>query len=358
MAKSKKNTIVPFLKDLLLARSPSGYEQEAHAVLDKYVKPQADEFHSDSMGNRIAILNPKGKRTLMFAGHMDELGLQISYIDPKGFIYFDTLGGHDATVISGRRVEIITKKGIVKGVTGKRAVHLMTQEQRKQAPQTHEIWIDIGASSDEEALKKVAIGDPVVYDHGLDQITDAVWASRAFDDKTGCYVVCEALNRLSQGKKKPSLKIAAVATAQEEVGCRGATITAEALMPDFAIAVDVAHATDHPDCDPRKHGSTTLGGGPILYRGPNIHPWLFEQLVSCAEEAKMPYQVVAGARPLGNDSRSIQIAGKGVATACVGIPLRYMHTPSELVDVNDLENCVELLRLVALRLKASDDPNW
>lgn len=358
MPKKKINTIAPFLKDLLIARSPSGYEQEAHEVLERHVKPQADEYYSDSMGNRIAVIQPKAKTTLMFAGHMDELGLQVKYVDDAGYIYFNTLGGHDTTIISGRRVEILTKNGTVKGVTGKRAIHLMTPEQRKKAPEIHDIWIDIGATSQKEALEKCAIGDAVVYDHGLDQLSETVWASRAFDDKTGCYVVCEALNRLSKGKKKPSVKVAAVATAQEEVGCRGAIITAEALRPDFAVAVDVAHATDHPDCDPRKHGSTRLGGGPILYRGPNIHPWLFDQLVLCAEEAKIPYQVVAGSLPLGNDSRSIQIAGKGVATACVGIPLRYMHTPSELVDLVDLENCVELLRLLALHLDAKDSPNW
>ena len=347
-----------FLQDLLVARSPSGYESEAHEVLEKYLSKQVDSYQKDTMGNRIAMVEGKEGPLLLLAGHMDELGLQVKYIDKHGFIYFNTLGGHDLGVISGRRVQILTSEGTVQGVTGKKAVHLMSPEERKKVPQLQDIWIDIGAKTAEEAKKRVSIGDPIVYDHGLEQIFDSVWASRAFDDKTGCYVVCETIRRLMTKKDQLCGSVVAVATAQEEVGCRGAMITGVSLQPQIGIAVDVAHATDHPDCDPRKHGKTALGAGPIIYRGPNINPWVFDRLVGCAKEEKIPYQIHAGSQPLGNDSRALQVAGSGIATGCVGIPLRYMHTPSELVDMRDLENAIRLLVAFSLKLKIEDDGVW
>ena len=347
-----------FLKDLLKARSPSGYEREAHEVLEKYLSDQVDLYQKDTMGNRMATVRGQDGPLLLLAGHMDELGLQVKYIDKNGFVYFNTLGGHDLGVISGRRVQILTSTGTVQGVTGKKAVHLMTPEERKKVPQLQDIWIDIGAKTESEARKRISIGDPIVYDHGLEHIFDYVWAARAFDDKTGCYVVCETVRRLVSKKNELLGSVVAVATAQEEVGCRGAMISGVSLNPQIGIAVDVAHATDHPDCDPRKHGKTILGAGPIIYRGPNINPWVFDRLIQCAKEEEIPCQVHAGSHPLGNDSRALQVAGSGIATGCVGIPLRYMHTPSELVDMRDLENAVKLLVAFSLKLKLGDDGVW
>src|SRR5688500_7671949 len=177
-----------FLADLLHARSPSGYEAEAQAVFDRYVKPAADQYANDALGNRIATLNPKGDPVLMLAGHMDELGLIITYINKDGFLYFDTIGGHDLSVISGRRVFIQTAHGAVKGVTGKRAIHLMDEEDRKKVPKRHEIWIDIGARSKKEALARVSIGDVATYDHELELFHGSIGAARAFDNKVGAYV--------------------------------------------------------------------------------------------------------------------------------------------------------------------------
>ncbi len=356
---AKKQTTVPsFLQALLDARSPTGAENEAQAVLDKYLKPAADKYEKDRMGNRLATLNPKGNPTLMLAGHMDELGLIIRYIDDKGFVYFDVLGGHDRIMIPGRRVVVLSKKGDVTGVTGKRAIHLMDPEDRKKVPQIHDMWIDIGAKSRDEAMERVSIGDPVVYQHGFELIHGTVGASRAFDNKSGCYVVSETLRRLSETKKKLTAKVVSVATTQEEIGTRGAVTSSYAVKPDFGIAVDVGHATDHPDCDPKKYGKQTLGGGPIIGRGPNINPFVFERLVECAEKGKIPYQIECEPRPTGTDARAIQMAGEGVAAAVVSIPLRYMHTPSEVVDLADVENTVKLITAFALSLKKSERGIW
>ena len=347
-----------FLTELLHARSPSGYEREAQAVFDRYVKPAADSYVGDALGNRIATLNPAGDPTLMLAGHIDELGLIITYVNKDGFIYFDTIGGHDRTVISGRRVVIQTSNGTVKGVTGKRAIHLMDEADRKKVPEIHEIWIDIGAKSKKEALERISIGDAATYDHEFELINGSVGTARAFDNKVGAYIVGETIIRLSRERKKPAARVVAVATSQEEIGTRGAMGSGYSVDPQVALVVDVGHATDHPDCDNRKYGETKLGGGPILCRGPNINPKVYEGLIKAAKKLKIPYQVESDPRPTGTDARAIQVARGGVATAVVSIPLRYMHTPSEIVDLEDVERCVKLFVEFAKGVAKGDYRDW
>ena len=189
-----------FLGDLIGARSPSGYENEAREVIKNYVEKQADEYFVDALGNCHATLNGNGGPTLMLAGHIDELGLIIKHVSSKGYLYFDAIGGHDRSMISGRRVDILTREGVIRGVTGKRAIHLMTPEDRKRVPELHQMWIDIGAKSKEEALERVMIGDAAVYDHGLENLCGSLVVSRAFDDKSGAYAVNEAMLRLRKAK--------------------------------------------------------------------------------------------------------------------------------------------------------------
>lgn len=353
-----KHDAPKFLAELLQARSPSGYEFEAQKVFDEYVKPAADKYAKDAMGNRLATLNPDGDPVLMLAGHMDELGLIITYVNKEGFIYFDTIGGHDRGMISGRRVIIQTANGPVKGVTGKRAIHLMDEADRKKVPERHEIWIDIGAGSKKEALNRVAIGDVVTYDQGFELLHGTIGVARAFDDKVGAYVVGETLIRLAEHRKKLEAKVVSVATTQEEIGVRGATTAVYSVNPHIAIAIDVGHATDHPDCDNRKYGETKLGAGPMICRGANINPKVFARLDACAKKLKIPFQYEADPRPTGTDARALQMGRGGVATGLVSIPLRYMHTPSELVDLQDVENCVKLLVEFALSLEAGDYEHW
>jgi len=355
---SKPFTVPAFLKDLLNARSPSGHEYEAQAVFDSYVKSSADEYLKDAMGNRTAVLNPKGDPTLMLAGHIDELGLMITYVNKDGFLYFDTIGGHDRTVISGRRVLIHTENGLLKGVTGKRAVHLMDEADRKKVPEIHEIWIDIGVKSKKEALEKIRIGDVATYDHGFELFSGSIGVARAFDNKSGAYIIGETLVRLAKDKKGLKAKVVSVATVQEEIGVRGAATSSFAVNPHVAIAVDVGHATDHPDCDQRKFGETTLGGGPIICRGPNINPRVFDKLVATAKKLKIPYQLEGDPRPTGTDARAIQVARSGVATGLISVPLRYMHTPSEVVDLQDVEYCVQLLVGFSKTLEQGDYLHW
>lgn len=346
-----------FLVDLLNARSPSGYETEAQAVFDRYMEGSADEYAKDPLGNRIATLNPAGDPVLMLAGHMDELGLIITYVNKEGFLYFDTIGGHDRTVISGRRVNIQTRNGVIKGVTGKRAIHLMDQKDREKVPQIHEMWIDIGVREKAEALELIAIGDVATYDQSFELINGSVGVARAFDNKSGAYIVGETLRRLAKADSLQA-KIVSVATTQEEIGTRGAITSGYSVNPHLAIAVDVGHATDHPDCDPRKYGETKLGAGPILCRGANINPVVFTRLIECAEREGIAYQLEADPRPTGTDARAIQMARGGIATGLISVPLRYMHTPSELVDLEDIEQCIRLLVAFSKSLKKGEYGIW
>ncbi len=355
MSSKKQFLLPPLLADLLLARSPSGVEFEAQGVLDKHIQPQSEVYEKDSMGNRLATLNNKGNPSLMLAGHMDELGLMVLHIDQHGFIYFDTIGGHDAIILSGRRVHILSKKGIVPGVTGKRAVHLLNKEERTKVPEKHEIWIDIGVSSKEEALQYVNIGDSIVYADGIQTLHENRLTARALDNKCGCYVINEAFLRLAKTQDQLKAKVVAASTTQEEIGIRGAITAAYKAQPNVALAVDVSHATDHPDCDNRRFGETFLGKGPIIVQGPNINPKVHERLVQCAKALNMPYQLEADPRPTGTDARALQVSRGGVATGLVAIPLRYMHTPSEMIDLQDLEHAVQLVVAFAQSLSKQDD---
>ncbi len=347
-----------FLAELLEARSPSGSEGPVHKVLEKFVAPAADAFSKDRLGNRLATLEGKGKPTVLLDGHIDELGLIIRHIDSDGFLYFDTIGGHDPIMIPGRRVVVLSRRGEVRGVTGKRAIHLMTKEERNKVPEVHKMWIDIGAENEKEARERVEVGDAVVYDHAYAPVHKSIYTSRAADNKTGCYVVNEVLRRLSEKKADLQARLVVVSAAQEEIGTRGAMGSAYGVDPDFGICVDVGHATDHPDCDARKHGKFKLGGGPILSRGPNINPLVFDRLERCAKEKDIPYQVEAEARPAPNDARAIQVTRAGVATGIVSLPLRYMHTPNELIDLNDLEASVRLIQAFVESLGEDETGEW
>jgi putative aminopeptidase FrvX len=237
-------------------------------------------------------------------------------------------------------------------------VHLMDEADRKKVPEIHEIWIDIGARSKAEALERVAMGDPVTYDHEFELIHGSIGAARAFDNKVGAYVVGETLIRLSREKRKLAAKVAAVATSQEEIGVRGATGSGYSVDPQLALIVDVSHATDHPDCDNRKYGETKLSAGPIICRGANMNPKVYDNLIKAAKKLKIPYQLDSDPRPTGTDARAIQVSRGGVACGLVGIPLRYMHTPSEIVDLEDVERCVKLFVEFALGVKKGDYRVW
>lgn len=336
-----KKRDLEFLKQLLLTPSPSGFERKAAHIWRKYVSEFADKVSSDYHGNTIAGINVENENRIMLSGHIDELGFIVSYINEKGFIYFRPIGGHDKSIISGRGVYILNKHKNVYGVTGKKAIHMMTTEERKKVPEFEQMWIDIGVSSKEEALEKISIGDPIIYDVEYKELNGKIIASRAFDDKAGAFAVALALKFLDRKKLKTA--VYSVATVQEEVGIRGAQTSAFGLDPQLGIAVDVTHATDHPDVDMKKEGEVLLGKGPVILRGANSNEKIVDMLIDCAQQNNIPIQYEAHGGGTGTDANVIQLTRSGVATGLVSIPLRYMHTPREIVHLEDIENTAKLL---------------
>ncbi len=336
-------TTKQFLADLINSVSPSGYEGPAAKVWKARAEAFAAKIWTDTHGNSHAIVNPGGSPRVMLAGHCDEIGFIISHIDDNGFLWIMPVGGWDPQIAQGQRVQIVAKKGIVRGVIGKMAIHMQTPEQRKQVTEVKDLWVDIGAKDKKDAESMVEIGDPLVVDHGFAEIANGIAVGRAFDDRSGAFVVLEAAKQLSA--LNPKAEIHAVATAQEEIGLRGATTAAYGIDPDIAIAVDVTFATDHPNMAEamKRKNLIELGKGPVLTRGANINSKLFDLLVKTAKAEKIPVQLSAEPRGTGTDANAIQINRDGVATALVGIPLRYMHSPCELISLADLEACVKLI---------------
>ena len=338
-----------FLRELLEAPSPSGYEQPVQEIWRRRTAPLVDRVHRDLHGNVIAAIQPDREPRLLLAGHCDELGFLVQHVADEGFIYFSAVGGHDVGIVPGRRVVIHAAGGPIPGVIGKRAIHLMTQEERKKVPELHEIWIDIGAASREEALSLVRIGDPITYDQGFRALHGGLAVGRAFDDKAGAFVVSEVLRTVRESGNL-SVGLYGVSTVQEEIGLRGATTSTFGVNPTVGIAIDVTHATDHPDTDKRKIGDIRLGRGPVICRGANVNPRVFDLLVATASEEQIPYQIEAAARGTGTDANAIQLSRGGVATGLIGLPLRYMHTPSEVISLSDLEHAARLLTGFSQRL--------
>jgi putative aminopeptidase FrvX len=330
-----------FLTELLAAPSPSGFEQPAAKLWREYVKPHVAELTGDVHGNSIAVLNPDAEFKFMLAGHIDEIGLMITHIDDKGYIYTAQIGGMDPALLIGQRVRIITQKGEVFGVIGRKAIHQMTPDERKKNVEMDNIWIDIGCDSKKAAEKRVAIGDPMVVDVACRKLNGDKIVSRATDDKAGAFVVAEVMRQLSRRKLK--VCVMGVATVQEEVGVRGAITSSYNVNPDAGFAVDVTFASDHPDTNPKKMGEVKLGKGPVLHRGPNINPVMEVELFKVAKTQKIAYQVTAEPRGTGTDANAMQLSRGGAATALISVPNRYMHTPVEVISTKDLDNVVKLI---------------
>lgn len=337
-----------FLRRLIETPSPSGFEGPVQKIWKEYTSGFADRVWTDLHGNTIASKNEGGSPRVLFAGHCDELGFMVTYINDEGYLYFKTIGGFDLNIVPGRRVQIHTKNGPVFGVIGRKAVHLMEEEERKKPVELHTLWIDIGAKDKEEARKLVSIGDPVTYTVGLERLQGDLAVGRGFDDRAGAFAVAEALRLLSEDP--PEAAVFAVSTVQEEVGRRGAATSTFGLEPKVGIAVDVIHASDHPEVDKRKAGEVKLGGGPVISRGADINPVVADMLVRTAEEEGIPYQMEGSPRDSGTDAHAIQVSRAGVASGVVSIPLRYMHTPVEVLSLTDLENVAKLLAAFARRI--------
>lgn len=330
-----------FLKAIQETPSPSGFEQPVQRIVRERMKPFADAIETDVHGNVIVSLNPTGAPRVMLAGHCDQIGLMIRYIDDKGFLFFVAIGGIDPSVLPGSRVVVHTNHGPVDGVIGRKPIHVLKPEERGAKLTLRELWIDIGVKSKKEAQRIVSVGDPVTFRLGMLQLGDDLATSPAFDNKCGTFVVMEALRLCSVKKIKCALF--AVSTVQEEIGLRGAKTASYGIDPQVGIAVDVTHATDYPDMDKRSHGDIKVGSGPTVSIGANINPVLLSMLKSTAKTKKIPIQIEAAPTGTPTDANAMQLSRAGVATALIGIPNRYMHTQVEVVSLKDLQAAAKLI---------------
>ncbi|HEV3257581.1 MAG TPA: M42 family metallopeptidase [Gemmataceae bacterium] len=330
-----------FFKNLLETPSPSGFERPVQDVVRGWAGRYADEVRTDRHGNVIAVLHPGGQPRIMLAGHCDQIGLMVQHIDDHGFLYVQPIGGWDMQVLLGQNLTVWTAHGPLAGVVSRRAPHLLTNEERNKVPQFQDVWVDIGASDRKDGELLVRWGDPVTFTLGYRELRNGLAASPAMDDKVGVWTVMEAL-RLLRGRPLHA-SVYCVSTVQEEIGLRGATTSAYGIHPTVGIAVDVCHATDTPGNDKKQIGDTRLGGGPALFRGPNINPRVFERLEETAKAHEIELQVRGAPRATGTDANVIQLSRDGVATSLIGIPNRYMHSPVEVICLDDLERAARLL---------------
>lgn len=342
-----------FFKRLLSTPGPSGNEGAAAGIWREEAQGFA-EVRGDRMGNSLATIGSGGGPRIMLAGHIDEIGVMVTHVDEKGLVRFTGVGGWDPQVLVGQRVRLQTRDGEVVGVVGKKAIHLMEPEERKKASQIKGLWIDVGAKDADEARGMVRVGDAGVLDQDLVELPNGRIASRSIDNRMGAFVVLEALRLLSESENLVA-EVTAVACVQEEIGLYGARGAAFGLDPHAAIAVDVTHATDTPGISKNENGDHDLGSGPVIARASNLSPLVSDGLIAAADGAEIPYTLQADSRSTGTDADAIQFQRAGIATGLVSCPNRYMHSPNEMVDVKDVENCARLIAEYVKTLDADAD---
>lgn len=342
------------LRDLIDAPSPSGYEQPAQAVYRRAVGPLADSVETDVLGNAYAIVNPSGGPKVMLAAHCDEIGFLVTYINSDGYLYFGPIGGHDASITVGQRVLVHTADGPLLGAIGKKPIHLMEDDERGKKTVLHDLFIDIGLWGKAAVSGKVAIGDPITYAPGLGTLEGDLLVSHAFDDKISVLAVIETL-RLLKGRSLQA-RVYGVSTVQEEIGLRGAQTSSYGIGAAAGIAIDVTFATDYPGMNKTRVGDVALGKGPVIARGANINPQVYKMLREVARDLDIPFQHASHGRGTGTDANAMQLNQAGMATGLVSIPLRYMHTPCEVVSQADVDNTAKLLAGFLERVQT--DTNW
>jgi tetrahedral aminopeptidase len=341
-----------FLRTLLETPSPSGFEQRIQDVVRKYVAPFADSVSTDVHGNVIVGRNPDASQRVMLAGHCDQIGFLVQYIDEQGFLYVQPIGGWDPMVLIGQKLTVWTNDGPVFGAIARKPIHLLADDERNKVPKLKDLWLDIGCKSKEDAATLVKVGDPVTLQLGYAEMRNRLASSPGMDNKTGLWVAIEALRRTSP--KNLNCALFAVSTVQEEIGLRGATTSTYGVNPHVGIAIDVTHATDCPTIDKKQEGDVALGRGPVIFRGPNMNPRVVDKLLEAAAAGEVPFQMAASGRATPNDANTMQISRGGVATGLVSIPNRYMHSPVEMISLDDIDHAADLLAGFALRLSGEE----
>ena len=346
---------IAFLKKLLDAPGPSGFETLASRAWRAEAETFAERVTSDVAGNCIAEVNQGGSPTILVDGHLDEIGVITQYIDDDGFLFISPIGGWDAQVLVGQRIRLLTAQGDVFGVVGRRPIHLSKDSDRKRPAKFEDLWLDIGAKDRAEAEARVSVGDPGVIDSRAHDFPNNRLVSRSIDDRIGAFAALEVLRRYAQ--RPGAARLVAAGTTQEEIAWTGggALVAANIVRPKMAIVIDVTFATDHPDIEKKTIGDHRLGSGPVISRGALLSPVVFELLRGAAKARNIPFTVHAAGRETATNADAIHIAQEGVATALVSIPNRYMHSPNEMVSLDDVDHTIELIAEVCRMVTGQTD---
>jgi endoglucanase len=343
-----------FLVNLLDEPAPSGFEARAQRIWRRYVEPFADRVEVDVYGNHTAVLEAKGDVSVMVVGHCDEIGLIVRRIDERGVLWFGKIGGVDPAVLAGTRVRVLTKKGVVPGVIGLPAIHLLPPGDTSKKPKLDDLSIDIGARTKREAATLVSVGDPVVFGENFQELHGEFASHRAFDNRMGCFVVAEMLRQLASAKGRRAT-VYGVSSVQEETGVWGAGLVADRYLPTLAVAVDVCHDTTTPGISKTAQADVACGKGPVITRGIRTSRAVSEMLEAAARAARIKVQIEIDEGATWTDADPISQRRTGVPVGNVCVPCRYMHTPCEIIHLGDLEQAAELLTKFVLRLGSRVD---
>ena len=348
-----------FLKELLDTPSPSGFERDGQRVWMKYARGFATKTWNDSYNNCFASFGPEGPGvpTLAICGHADEIGLMVNHFDEKGFVYCKAIGGIDVGSIVGKRVRFNSSVAGVNnpviGLIGATAIHLQDKSAEGKVRKLHELFIDIGANSADEARARLALGDSAVFLDGFMHISDDIIVARALDNRIGTWIAAEALRLVASRSPELKVRVVAVSTVQEEVGLRGAQIIGRTLAPDVALVTDVGHATDSPGINHAQHGFFKLAGGPKIAVGGSMQPEVVGRLTEVASSLAIPLQRAATPGGSGTDTDAIFVQG-GIPCGLVSLPIRYMHTTVEMTSLRDLNRIAHLFAGFAVSMKPGE----
>lgn len=351
--KSKK-----FLFNYLNNPSPTGYESEGQKIWLEYIQPYIDESYTDTYGTAVGVINPKADYKVVLEAHADEISWYVHYITKDGFIYLRRNGGSDHMIAPSKRVNIHTKKGMVKAVFGWPAIHtrMSKGENGEERPKLKNIFLDCGCSSREEVEKLgVHVGCVVTYEDEVIEMNKKYFVGRALDNRIGGFMIAEVARLLKENKKKLPFGVYFTNSVQEEIGLRGAEMIAARIKPNVAIVTDVCHDTQTPMIDKYEQGDFSCGSGPVITYAPAVQNNLRELIIETAEKNKIPFQRLAASRFTGTDTDAFAYANGGIASALIALPLRYMHTTVEMVNIEDVENVIRLLYASLEKIKNKED---
>lgn len=344
-----------FLDKYLNNSAPTGFETSGQEIWLEYLKPYIDEYFTDTYGTVVGVINPKAEYKVVIEAHADEISWFVNYITDEGYIYVRRNGGSDHQIAPSKRVNIHTKKGVVKGIFGWPAIHVRNAKSEEQ-PSLKNIFVDVGCSSKDEVEKLgIHVGSVMTFDDELIDLNKKFLVGRALDNRIGGFMIAEVARMIAVNKNKLDFGLYIVNAVQEEVGLRGAQMIAERINPNLAIVTDVCHETTSPMYNKIESGFQKAGEGPVLTYGPAVHNNVLDMVIDIAETEKIPFQRAAASRATGTDTDAFAYSNQGVASALISLPLKYMHTTVETVHKDDVENVIKLIYSFLVNLKSGYD---